>query len=76
MRFRSLFIYCRDHIRRTCEEQSKGVACGSPFLCTSWREPNGLWRVLGESNEFKSTVLALNPVSLDLGHVVVAEKQS
>lgn len=52
------------------------MACVSPFLSTNWREPNGLWRILGESNESKSSVLALNPVSLDLGHVAVAEKQS
>lgn len=57
-------------------QQSEGMACVSPLLSTNWREPNGLWRILGESNESKSSVLALNPVSLDLGHVAVAEKQS
>lgn len=69
-------IYCSEHAGTTCKEQREGMACVSPPLCTNWREPNGLWRMLGESNELKSSVLALKPESLGLGHVLVAEKQS
>lgn len=59
---------------RFCKEQNESVTCVSPFL-PNWKAPNGLWTMLGESNECKSSVLALNPVSLDGGYVLVAEKQ-
>lgn len=63
---------CGD-VMRICKEQNGSVPCVPPFL-PNWKARNGLWTMLGESNECKISVLALNPVSLDGGHVLVAEK--